>query len=194
VIPKPVQEPHPPLYAACSKPESAEQVGQLGIGALNFAIGDDRYLREKIAAYRSAVARAETDGWQVNDHFACTPPCVVLDDDREACRHGFRGARFFAEALARYYFSGERPTGTLPIVRGDLTEQELREAMAFRHAADAQMTAIVGDPSAAREMVKRFVDVGVDELILIMQMGTVPHEVIMQSLRTFAEKVMPHFA
>jgi hypothetical protein len=25
-------------------------------------------------------------------------------------------------------------------------------------------------------------------------MGTVPHELVMRSLRTFAEKVMPHFA
>jgi hypothetical protein len=27
-----------------------------------------------------------------------------------------------------------------------------------------------------------------------MQMGTVPHETVMESLRTFAEQVMPHFA
>jgi len=32
------------------------------------------------------------------------------------------------------------------------------------------------------------VDAGVDELILVMQMGTVPHELILQSLRTFAEE------
>ena len=32
-----------------------------------------------------------------------------------------------------------------------------------------------------------------DELILVMQMGTVPHELILESLRTFAEEVMPHF-
>lgn len=43
-------------------------------------------------------------------------------------------------------------------------------------------------------MVQRFADVGVDELLLIMQMGTVPHDTIMRSLRTFAEKVMPHFS
>ena len=49
-------------------------------------------------------------------------------------------------------------------------------------------------PEAAKETVARFADIGVDELILVMQMGTVPHELIMQSLRTFAEKVMPHFA
>ena len=39
----------------------------------------------------------------------------------------------------------------------------------------------------------RFHDIGVDELMLVMQMGTVPHELVMESLRTFGEKVMPHF-
>jgi hypothetical protein len=42
-------------------------------------------------------------------------------------------------------------------------------------------------------MVQRFVSAGVDELILVMQMGTVPHELAVKSMRTFAEKVMPHF-
>jgi hypothetical protein len=42
--------------------------------------------------------------------------------------------------------------------------------------------------------VSRFKAAGVDELILVMDLGTVPHEVVSQSLRTFAEKVMPHFA
>jgi len=56
-----------------------------------------------------------------------------------------------------------------------------------------QLATIVGDPVAAKESVQRFVDAGVDELILVMQMGTVSHELILQSLRTFAEEVMPHF-
>ena len=32
------------------------------------------------------------------------------------------------------------------------------------------------------------------QLILVMQMGTVPHELVMESIRTFGEQVMPHFA
>ena len=58
VIPKPVQEPHPPIFAACSKPESAVEVGKLGIGALNFAVGNDLYLGKKVSEYRKAVKAA----------------------------------------------------------------------------------------------------------------------------------------
>ena len=193
VVPKPVQTPHPPMFAACSKPESAVAVGKLGLGALNFAFGSDDYLAGKVAEYRRAVASASPVGRQKNDWFACTPATLVLDDDLEACRHGLRGARFFSESMARYYLSGTRPIGKLDVPRGPLSDAELAAARAARNGAGATVGHIVGDPAAAREAVERFADIGVDELILVMQMGTVPHEVVMRSIRTFAEKVMPHF-
>jgi alkanesulfonate monooxygenase SsuD/methylene tetrahydromethanopterin reductase-like flavin-dependent oxidoreductase (luciferase family) len=193
VIPKPVQRPHPPIFAACTKPESAAAVGRLGLGALNFAVGSDEYLLQKVAEYRKAVAAAVPEGRQKNDHFACTPPALVLDDDRKACRYGLRGARFFAESLARYYLSGTRPVGRLDVPRDFLGDADLEAARVNRNAPGSAVNVVVGDPVCARETVQRFVDAGVDELLLVMQMGTVPHELVMESLRTFAEKVMPHF-
>jgi alpha-L-fucosidase len=122
VIPKPVQKPHPPIYAACSKPDSAESVGALGIGALNFAVGTDAYLKEKVRRYRAAVERAAPGHYEKTNHFACTPPALVLPDDRKACEYGFRGARFFQESLARYYFTQDRPLGELEVPREFLAE------------------------------------------------------------------------
>jgi len=194
VIPKPVQTPHPPIFAACSRPESAAAVGKLGLGTLNFAFGSDDYLTQKVTEYRRAVSEASPRHWQKNDHFACTPATLVLEDDRKAAAYGFRGARFFMSSLSAYYFSGKRPVGALSVPRNFLPEPELDEAMRLRNTPGSQISMLVGDPASARETVLRYVDVGVDELILVMQMGTVPHALIMESLRTFAEKVMPHFA
>jgi alkanesulfonate monooxygenase SsuD/methylene tetrahydromethanopterin reductase-like flavin-dependent oxidoreductase (luciferase family) len=194
VIPKPVQRPHPPIFAACSKPESAAAVGGLGLGALNFAVGSDDYLARKVADYRKAVAEAKPAGWQKNDHFACTPAALVLDDDRKACLYGLRGARFFAETLARYYLSGTRPLGRLDVPRGFMSDEELEAAMGKRRSSGSPAVTVVGDPVRARESVARFAEAGVDELLLVMQLGTVPHELVMESIRTFGEKVLPHFA
>jgi alkanesulfonate monooxygenase SsuD/methylene tetrahydromethanopterin reductase-like flavin-dependent oxidoreductase (luciferase family) len=194
IVPRPVQKPHPPMFAACSKPDTAALMGKLGLGALNFAFGNDDYLTQKVAEYRKAIATAKPVGKQINNHFACTPACLVLPDDRMACAYGFRGARFFIESLGRYYMGKTRPIGELDVPRDFMPEAELQAAMDQRNSEGSQLSALVGDPVCAREMVQRFVDVGVDELILVMQMGTVPHELIMQSLRTFAEEVMPHFA
>ncbi len=177
IIPKPIQQPHPPIFAACSKPESVAFVGALGIGALNFAVGDLDSLAIKIVGYRLAVAAAKPEGYQRNDHFACTPPTLVLEDNKKARLYGFRGARFFAAGLARYYFAADPSAGPYGIPDDFLLPNNM----------------IIGDPVGARETVRGFQKAGVDELILVMQMGHVPHELIMQSLRTFAEKVMPHF-
>lgn len=194
IVPKPVQQPHPPMYAACSKPESAVAVGELGIGALNFAIGNDEYLTQKVDDYRAAVSAARPDVYQVTNHFACTPVALCLDDDRKACRYGFRGAQFFAESLGVYYFSGTRPLGPLKVARDFMSDDDLEAAMDFRGADDAPAMNVIGDPAHCRDIVSRFEAAGVDELILVMQAGTVPHELVMESIRTFGEKVMPHFS
>jgi alkanesulfonate monooxygenase SsuD/methylene tetrahydromethanopterin reductase-like flavin-dependent oxidoreductase (luciferase family) len=193
VIPKPLQQPHPPIFAACSRPDTAALMGSLGIGALNFAFGNDEYLTEKVTEYRAAAAKAEPVGREQTNWFACTPATLVLKDDERALRHGTRGARFFLNAMGKYYFGGDRPVGLLDIPREDLSDEELAGARELRNAPGSQLATIVGDPVAARESVERFVEVGVDELILVMQMGTVPQELILESIRTFAEQVMPHF-
>lgn len=193
IIPKPVQRPHPPIFAACSRPETVELAGSLGLGSLNFTAGDDEYLKRKIDSYRNAITSARGVGGAINNRFCCTPNALVLDSDREACQYGFRGARYFQESLANYFFSRERIVGPIEITRAALTAHELDEAMKSRTGAGSPLTSVIGDPVAAAESVGRFQAAGVDELILVMDMGTVPHEIRMRSLRTFAEKVMPRF-
>ncbi len=193
ILPKPVQQPHPPIFAACSRPETVELAGSLGIGSLNFTAGNDEYLRNKIASYRSAIATARGLAGTVNNRFCCTPTTLVLDDDRQACEYGFRGSRFFQESLATYFFSRERISGPIDVSRDPLSTSQLEKAMAARNGPGSVLTSVIGDPQAAIETVSRFQATGVDELILVMDMGTVPHEIVTQSLRTFAEKVMPHF-
>ncbi len=193
IVPKPLQKPHPPMYMACSSSETAALAGRLGLGALNFAFGTDAELRQKVEGYRRAVERAEPAGRGVTHCFACTPATLVLADDRKASAYGMRGARFFARSMAQYYFTERRPTGPLDVPRDFLREGRLDHAMALRNAPGSEPSTIIGDPARARETIDRYVQIGVDELLLVFQMGTVPHELIMESLGVFAEKVMPHY-
>jgi alkanesulfonate monooxygenase SsuD/methylene tetrahydromethanopterin reductase-like flavin-dependent oxidoreductase (luciferase family) len=130
----------------------------------------------------------------VNNRFCCTPTTLVLEDDRKACEHGFRGSRVFQESLSSYFYSRQKAGESLDISRDPLSSAQLAKAMAERNTPGSPLNAVVGDPKSAIETIARFQAVGVDELILVMQMGTIPHEIIMESLRTFAAKVMPHFA
>jgi alkanesulfonate monooxygenase SsuD/methylene tetrahydromethanopterin reductase-like flavin-dependent oxidoreductase (luciferase family) len=194
ILPKPVQQPHPPIFVACTRPESVVLAGSLGVGTLNFAGGTDQYLVEKVTSYREAIATATTTSRRLNDYFCCTPASIVLDDDRRACEYGFRGARFFAEGIGTYFYSPHRIVDGLDISRDPLPAAEIEAAMANRSKEDGPLNVVIGDPAAARESVSRFQAAGVDELILVMQMGTVPNEIVLESMRTFAEKVMPEFS
>jgi alkanesulfonate monooxygenase SsuD/methylene tetrahydromethanopterin reductase-like flavin-dependent oxidoreductase (luciferase family) len=193
IVPTPLQKPHPPIFAACSKPEDARSVGKMGIGALNLGTYRSDALANCISEYREAIAVSTPIGSTVTNHFACTAACLVLNDDFEACRHGLRGSTYFTEALLHYY-RGERPVGALPITKDFLPDDYVRDFARVRNAPQSQLSSVIGDPQAARESVQRFVDAGVDELMLVMQTGTTPHELVMESIKTFAEKVMPHFA
>ncbi|WP_320777260.1 LLM class flavin-dependent oxidoreductase [Streptomyces sp. CRN 30] len=194
IVPKPVQKPQPPMFAACSTPSSAREAGALGLGALNFSAGTQQKLTQRVRQYRDAVAGADPIGGSVTDHYACTPMSLVLEDDREACEYGFRGARFFSQSQMKYYGSEDRPLGDLGLDTGPLPEEELERAMAARHDPGAPLTDVIGSPEVCRRRVEQFQQAGVDELILVMQMGTVPHDIVMESIRTFGEQVLPYFA
>jgi alkanesulfonate monooxygenase SsuD/methylene tetrahydromethanopterin reductase-like flavin-dependent oxidoreductase (luciferase family) len=192
VVPKPVQKPNPPIFAACSKPENAAEVGRMGIGALNLAIYYDEMLAERVRAYREAIATCTPIAGGITNHFACNPGALVLKDDYEACRHGLRGSKFFVESML-HYSASPVSTGGTPASRAFPSDDEIEKFRRRRNASRSQLSSVIGDPASARETVQRFVDVGVDELIFVMQTGTTPDEIVRESIRTIAEEVMPYF-
>jgi hypothetical protein len=92
-----------------------------------------------------------------------------------------------------HYNGPHRPVGRMPISRDFPSDEDVEEFRRRRNTPLSQLSSVIGDPTAARESVQRFADVGVDELIFVMQTGTTPNEIVAESIRTVAEKVMPHF-
>ena len=147
-----------------------------------------------LQAFVAAVETARPAHYQKTNWFACTPVSLCDENDREACAWGMRGARFFGQALGTYYTPLRRPIGPIQVDRSFLKDDELDDMMETRGAPDAPAMNVVGDPAHCKEIVSRFKDAGIDELILVMQAGTIPHDRIMKSIRLFGDKVMPHFA
>jgi hypothetical protein len=52
---------------------------------------------------------------------------------------------------------------------------------------------IGGNPDSCIKGVQLYEDAGVDQVILIMQTETIPHEKVMQSIELFGKKVIPAF-
>lgn len=52
---------------------------------------------------------------------------------------------------------------------------------------------IAGDPASCAKAIKMYEDIGVDEVMMIMQTETIPHEKVMRSIEMFGKYVFPAF-
>ena len=52
---------------------------------------------------------------------------------------------------------------------------------------------IAGDPAACIAGVERHREAGEDQVLLLMQLDTIPHDQVVSSIRMFAEEVIPAF-
>ncbi|MFJ4780963.1 LLM class flavin-dependent oxidoreductase [Streptomyces sp. NPDC088762] len=207
ILPRPVQEPHPPLFMACSKHDTLKLAAELGIGALvmGFAGADDVRAMRKV--YDEAIATRDGERFvsdRVNDHLSALCPTIVLDDAERALRLGTRGQRFFAESIAHWYGNGPEPTG-----HGEDEDhvaalaQGREELVAKLHEANVPARPVdtgtynaehaYGSAETAIAYVEQLREIGVDEVMCLIQMGTVPQEACMETIRQWGEKVIPHF-
>ncbi|MDT0433251.1 MULTISPECIES: LLM class flavin-dependent oxidoreductase [Streptomyces] len=206
VLPRPLQAPHPPLFLACGKEEALRTAAGLGLGALVLGFGGPAMTRHRRALYDAARAERAPGGLltsTVNDHFAVVCPTVVLDDVERARAVGLRGQQFFVES-SRHWYGGGRPPAQDPAVDGERAlERTRREVLdqldehqvEFRpeYVAAYHTDHPYGSAEGAVERVRELADAGADEVMCLVQMGTVPHEVCMETIRQWGEKVIPRF-
>ena len=112
--------------------------------------------------------------------------------------------RFFAEAITHW----AAPNGVAPardtesVDNAAYMAEYLRRARAAIERGDAPPTAAspmyntdhaLGDAATAIAYVERLRTAGVDNVMCLIQMGTLTQDEMMKSIRIFGEKVIPHF-
>ena len=207
VVPRPVQKPHPPLWVGGVGPGNAERAGRRGLGMLFFALDTaPEALRASIEAYHAAVARAQPfHPGGTNAQTAGFIQGLVTDDAadrdrirelaaRRAVEHQMHGSAYMTEGWpdpedvpASYaHIRGDSVEGALAMIR------ENPEAVA--QAALEQGFVAAGTPDDVAPVLERFAAAGVDQVILHMQMGGVPHEDIVRSIEVMGNELIPRFA
>lgn len=209
IHPKPYQDPHPPLYMACTRADALTTAGARGIGALvlGFAGPDD--IASKNAIYRAAWANRKAEdqvGFRPTEHLAALCPALVLDDREKARKIGLRGQRFFVESLGYWYQGGPKPT--VEDLSGDeqaaILQQEKAAIVAYlseekisigteHTGAYEEVQDAYGTAEDCIRYVQRLFDAGADEILFLFQMGAVPHGAIMETIRNIGTHVIPHF-
>lgn len=197
VVPKPVQRPHPPLWVACSNRETIKMAARLGIGALTFAFVDPADAKHWVDEYYSIIKSDECVpiGHAVNANICMVTSFSLHQDRAVAIERGLEGFEFFGFALGQLYATGIHKPGRTNLFEQFQTARQKRLAenpLDANQALGAERGGI-GTPDDMRVHLRKFEDVGVDQVTFIQQAGMNKHEHICESLELFAAEVMPEF-
>ena len=203
VQPKPMQQPHPPLWGATSSDDGHRQMGELGLGLCSFAVGvapDE--VRKKIDTYRAGIARCEKPiGAAIHDEAATFTMTVCAPTKEEAwatARTSFEwypvaGARLIG-SLASWMAEEGRDLGNYSYA-GDLKnvdDQGLLELLTLEYLADTG-ACVLGTPDDCLEMCRRYEEAGVDLLLCLVNPYEISHDAVMQTIELMGTEVIPKF-
>jgi alkanesulfonate monooxygenase SsuD/methylene tetrahydromethanopterin reductase-like flavin-dependent oxidoreductase (luciferase family) len=208
LVPKPRQRPHPPLWIACSRRDTILVAAEKGLGALSFSFVEPEQAREWVEEYYRIVASPDcvAAGFAVNPNVAVVVPFMVHDDEATAIELGIDGAHFFGYSLAHYYVFGEHRPGRTNVweefrarrdevgfAREIVTADQAPLGVRLLQQGLGSLRGAIGTPGQVRDLMARYREAGVDEVILVGQAGRNRHEDICASIELFGAEVLPEF-
>ena len=210
IHPQPLQDPHPPVYMACTHNDTLETAGERGIGALVLGFGGPEQVAEKNRIYRKSFAGRDPQkqvGQRPTEHLAALCPAIVLEDGDQARQIGLRGQRFFMESIGHWGSNGASPLPD-PDTWGDdmlttsgdgkpIIAQIGREVVTLdlSQPGDEMLNPnhAYGTVEDCIGYVERLIEAGADEILFLNQMGTIPQWAMLETIRNIGEHVIPHF-
>jgi alkanesulfonate monooxygenase SsuD/methylene tetrahydromethanopterin reductase-like flavin-dependent oxidoreductase (luciferase family) len=196
VLPKPVQQPHPPIWVSGTQPSSSRMAADRGIGYMHFSITSTEELAEQVAEYKRVIrSPADPVSSVVNDQFAAFTTMFCGADDADAIERGWAGIEWYSNMLEHTYAGLAAMNMTDDSYRW--YNERFSEAGARVRELDemyANHSMILGGPTTCIEGVQWFADQGVDMLLLSVQNGSTEHDDICDALVRFGNEVLPKFA
>ena len=227
VLPKPVQQPHPRMYLACTQTDSFRLAAEKGLGVLSSASYATSVLAEHVKVYREALKNVNpvgafaTEFWGNNVHAYCGKDNEEARELAALSMKTFFGPDkpYIAGRIGAYEELLEAWGGVPDHLQADFGRWLRQSDDAHRaqaeesgisldagpgaaRAAIAQLDAntladrgviIAGDPDSCAAAVRMYEDIGVDQVMMIMQTETIPHEKVMSSIELFGKEVIPRF-
>ena len=169
LVPRPLQQPHPPIRVAASQPDTYTAIGKLGYPLLSAMRASPMdALPDNIRAYRSAWREAGHPG---RGEAYLQVPIYVAETREQAQADAEAGLMRFATYRA-------------DLLRGPLT-----------YEAALQQKGIVGTPDMVSARIRELQEsAGLDGISAEINVGSLlSHDQVMRSLRLYCQDVMPRF-
>ena len=189
VLPKPYVKPHPPLWVAAGNPETFERAAKMGIGVICFTGGTPEKMAPLVETYKKHIKDAEPVGEYVNDNIAITTSFMCLEDRDEARNYMAHSGNGRQQTLVFHYLDTFPKPPFVPAWPTEIPDPTLDQIeKGFQSGA-----AIVGDPDDCAQGIQKWVDIGVDQLIMGPSGSSYPHELLERTVTLFGDEVIPRF-
>ena len=204
VQPKPLQDPHPPIWGATSSEDGHREIGRHGIGLCSFTVGvPPEDLTRRIDMYREGLSECDKPvGKFVNDRAATFTMVHCADsneaafaDAEEAFPWYIKTAVHHIGSLAEWQSGAGKELGTYGYAEQMWQHDHdgTLDGLDFSYLRDSG-SAVVGDPQRCIELAKRYEAAGCDLLLCLVNPYNIPHEKVMRSIELFGEQVIPAFS
>lgn len=225
VRPKPLQNPHPPIWLAALQNSTYDIAAEKGIGVMAFGCNAPENLEPYVRAYKEKVRHSNPVGGTINGQWLNNSLGICLEDNREARELGRQSVQTFfgpdkpyVKAQKDVYEQLVEKWGGVPehlrqnfsryvelpdaderaaedavdLTGGGAIGQKMWESMDADTLCDRGVI-IAGDPDSCIEALKKHEAIGVDQVSIMMQTETIPHDKIMKSIELFGKYVIPEF-
>jgi alkanesulfonate monooxygenase SsuD/methylene tetrahydromethanopterin reductase-like flavin-dependent oxidoreductase (luciferase family) len=183
VVPKPFQDPHPPVTVAVAGEETFPMIGEMGHSIFISMNTGREQLKDRLNSYKEARQKRETT---TTGNILMRVPVYVAETKEKA--------RSEPEASARH---------ALIYAAQELSQTAASEEAAARMHRTANLPyeeilanrVIYGSPDEVVDRLKEVQeDLGITGLVMECNYGgRIPYDSVSNSLRLLSEKVMPHF-
>ncbi|MEW6775990.1 MAG: LLM class flavin-dependent oxidoreductase [Bdellovibrionota bacterium] len=201
VLPKPIQDPHPPLWVAATQPMSFKQAGERGLGVLCFGFNAPAELSTCSETYYGELKNPRIPvGDFINANIAASAPMFCHEDQRTARLAGMPAAAYFSIKALQLF---------TPWYGKDVPGYEFYTSMANKGQANFGVgrdgkpmdmdklvgdgTLLIGTPDELIAAIEKYEAVGVTQMVFLVQMGGLSNKQILRSLELFGKEVIPHF-
>lgn len=195
IIPKPLQKPHPPMWAAGTSPSSFQAAGEIGVGMLAFGTGlGPDVIGRRVSEYQQGIANAKPIGKVINNNVAMFLLTYCAETDEEAIRIAEKPFTKYTDETMEHFLAWGRG-GTLPpgyewYAEASRKSDKLAEQMKFNHLFEGGMM-LVGTPDRIIDTIRTYQEVGVTQIITGTMVAGMTHENALNSIRLFGENVIP---
>ncbi|MFN8533397.1 MAG: LLM class flavin-dependent oxidoreductase [Dehalococcoidia bacterium] len=192
VVPKPLQQPHPPIYLGSGSPESIRLAAESGFAYCSVAgswgpFGLDRHKQVRDLYLANAAAAGRDVSGSRHPHVLLMYCAETDEAAEEVALHYITQFTLLVEA----HYERQRLGGaTIGALTPEATAEDIRLL-----AHEMLPLNIIGSPQTCIRKLEAFRQVvDLKYFLGFVDFGGIPHDLVLGSMERFAREVMPHFA